>query len=137
MVMIKRLMNASMVAFLLIRMIRGFLEVRRIGSLNWLLRSLTVATKGAFVAILWNLIKKDSGKVRQKYLLSLVKGALTLVLLRYMKGSGISQLSPIPIIGALLLTLIGSKNGQGNTDPRNKKNQIIDIDEFTVVDKER
>lgn len=130
-------MNASMVAFLLIRMIRGFLEVRRIGSLNWLLRSLTVATKGAFVAILWNLIKKDSGKVRQKYLLSLVKGALTLVLLRYMKGSGISQLSPIPIIGALLLTLIGSKNGQGDTDPRNKKNQIIDIDEFTVVDKER
>lgn len=130
-------MNASMVTFLLIRMIRGFLEVRRIGSLNWLLRPLIVATKGAFVAILWNLIKKDSGKVRQKYLLSLVKGALTLVLLRYMKGSGISQLSPIPIIGALLLTLIGSKNGQGDTDPRNKKNQIIDIDEFTVVDKER
>ncbi len=84
MVMIKRLMNASMVAFLLIRMIRGFLEVARIGSLNWLLIPLTVATKGAFAAILWNLIKKDSGKVRQKYLLSLVKGALTLVLLRYM-----------------------------------------------------
>jgi len=130
-------MNASMVAFLLIRVIRGFLEVRRIGSLNWLLRPLTVATKGAFVAILWNLIKKDSGKVRQKYLLSLVKGALTLVLMRYLKRSGISQLSPIPIIGALLLTLIGSENSQGDHDPRNKKNQIIDIDEFTVVDKER
>ena len=137
MVMINRLMKASMGAFILIRMIRGFLEVRRIGSLNWLLRPLIVATKGAFVAILWNLIKKDSGKVRQKYLLSLVKGALTLVLLRYMKRSGISQLSPIPIIGALLLTLIGSENGQDDHDPRGKKNRIIDIDEFTVVDKER
>ena len=137
MVMIKRLMKASMGAFLLIRMIRGFLEVARIGSLNWLLLPLTVATKGAFVAILWNLIKKDSGKVRQKYLLSLVKGALTLVLLRYMKRSGISQLSPIPIIGALLLTLIGTENGRDDHDPRGKKNQIIDIDEFTVVDKER
>jgi hypothetical protein len=130
-------MKASMGAFILIRMIRGFLEVARIGSLNWLLLPLTVATKGAFVAILWNLIKKDSGKVRQKYLLSLVKGALTLVLLRYMKRSGISQLSPIPIIGALLLTLIGSENGRDDHDPRGKKNQIIDIDEFKVVDKER
>ena len=137
MVMIKRLMKASMGAFLLIRMIRGFLEVARIGSLNWLLLPLTVATKGALVAILWNLIKKDSGKVRQKYLLSLVKGALTLVLLRYVKRSGISQLSPIPIIGALLLTLIGSENGRDDHDPRGKKNHIIDIDEFTVVDKER
>ena len=137
MVMIKRMMNASMVAFLLIRMIRGYLEVRRIGSLNWLLRPLTVATKGAFVAILWNLIKKDSVKVRQKYLLSLVKGALTLVLMRYLKGSGISQQSPIPIIGALLLTLIGSENGRDDHNPRGKKNRIIDVEEFTVVDKER
>ncbi|MCX6675612.1 MAG: hypothetical protein NTW84_04245 [Methanothrix sp.] len=118
-------------------MIRGFLEVARIGSLNWLLRPLTVATKGAFAAFLWNLIKKDSGNVRQNYLQSLLKGALTLVLLRYMKRSGISQLSPIPIIGALLLTLIGSKNGRDDHDLRGKKNQIIDIDEFTVIDKER
>jgi hypothetical protein len=98
---------------------------------------LTVATKGAFAAFLWNLIKKDSGNVRQNYLQSLLKGALTLVLLRYMKRSGISQLSPIPIIGALLLTLIGSKNGRDDHDLRGKKNQIIDIDEFTVIDKER
>jgi hypothetical protein len=63
MVMIKRLMKASMGAFLLIRMIRGFLKVRRIGSLNWLLLPLIVGTKGAFAAILWDLIKKDSGKV--------------------------------------------------------------------------
>ena len=130
-------MKALMGAFFLIRMISGFLEVARIGSLNWLLQPLTVATKGTFAAILWNLIKKDSGNVRQNYLQSLLKGALTLVLLRYMKGSGISQLSPIPIIGALLLTLIGSKNGRDDHDLRGKKNQIIDIDEFTVVDKER
>jgi hypothetical protein len=137
MVMIKRLMKALMGALFLIRMISGFLEVARIGSLNWLLQPLTVATKGTFVAILWNLIKKDSGNVRQNYLQSLLKGALTLVLLRYMKGSGISQLSPIPIIGALLLNLIGSKNDREDPDLRGKKNQIIDIDEFTVVDKER
>jgi len=137
MVMIKRLMKALMGAFFLIRMISGFLEVARIGSLNWLLRPLTVATKGAFAAILWNLLKKDSGNVRQNYFQSLLKGALTLVLLRYMKRSGISQLSPIPIIGALLLNLIGSKNDRDDPDLRGKKNQIIDIDEFTVVDKER
>jgi hypothetical protein len=137
MVMIKRLMKASMGAFFLIRMIRGFLEVARIGSLNWLLRPLTVATKGAFAAFLWNLIKKDSGNVRQNYLQSLLKGALTLVLLRYTKRSGISQLSPIPIIGALLLTLMGSNNDRDDHDLRGKKNQIIDIDEFTVIDKER
>jgi hypothetical protein len=52
-----------------------------------------------------------------------------------MKRSGISQLSPIPIIGAMLLTLIGSEKGQSDHDPRGKKNQIIDIDEFKVVDK--
>jgi len=137
MVMIKRLMKALMGALFLIRMISGFLEVARIGSLNWLLQPLTVATKGTFVAILWNLIKKDSGNVRQNYLQSLLKGALTLVLLRYMKRSGISQLSPIPIIGALLLNLIGSKNDREDPELRGKKNQIIDIDEFTVVDKER
>ena len=130
-------MKALMGAFFLIRMISGFLEVARIGSLNWLLQPLTVATKGTFVAILWNLIKKDSSNVRQNYLQSLLKGALTLVLLRYMKRSGISQLSPIPIIGALLLNLIGSKNDREDPDLRGKKNQIIDIDEFTVVDKER
>jgi len=45
MVMIKRLMKALMGAFFLIRMISGFLEVARIGSLNWLLRPLTVAKK--------------------------------------------------------------------------------------------
>jgi hypothetical protein len=83
------------------------------------------------------LIKKDSSNVRQNYLQSLLKGALTLVLLRYMKRSGISQLSPIPIIGALLLNLIGSKNDREDPDLSGKKNQIIDIDEFTVVDKER
>jgi hypothetical protein len=37
----------------------------------------------------------------------------------------------------LLLNLIGSKNDRNDRDLRGKKNQIIDIDEFTVVDKER
>jgi hypothetical protein len=130
-----RMVKAALKAFILIRMIGTVLSIARIGSIEWISRSLIIAIKGAFVAMLWNLIKKNSANAGQKYFHSLLRGALAFLLLRYTKN-GITQSSPISIIGALLFTLMNSKKDREEQDPRGKKSRIIDLDEFKVVDKE-
>jgi hypothetical protein len=77
---------------------------------------------------------KPGGSQRDHYLQTLLKAALGLALLRFTKKSWIIESVGISTIGALLLALMRLKEGYKTHSKYGQKDQIIDIDEFTIVD---
>ena len=67
--------------------------------------------------------------VRPGYIQALIKGVLTVVLFRSMNRSGLALPAILSAVGALLLSLIRSREGRQEHNDR-----IIDLDEYTVVD---
>jgi hypothetical protein len=83
-------------------------------------------------ALMSSLTKSANGSNRPDQAQTLVEGALAFVLLRSMKGSWIAQPAAISAIAALLVSLMKPKNEKG--EPFDKKEQVIDIDDYTIVD---
>jgi hypothetical protein len=135
MVMLTKLLKAAIWTAILNGVVRGAFRNALIKSMNWILQPSMRSAIGAFLT---NLMKVKPGS---NYLLShgqtLLKAALALALLRFTKKSWIIWIIEsvgISTIGALLLALIRSREGYETTGKHGQKDQIIDIDEFTIVD---
>lgn len=83
-------------------------------------------------ALVSSLTKSANGRNRPDQVQTLVEGALAFVLLRSMKGSWIAQPAAISAIAALLVSLMKSNNEKG--EPFDKRERVIDIDDYTIVD---
>jgi hypothetical protein len=135
MVMLKKLMKAAIWTVLLNGVVRGALRTVLIRSLNWILQP---SMRSAFSAFVTNLMNAKTGRSHlPHYLQTLLKAALGLALLRFTKKSWIIESVGISTIGALLLALMRSREGYVTPGENGQKDQIIDIDEFTIVDEKR
>ena len=132
MVMLKKLMKAAIWTVLLNGVVRGALRTVLMKSLNWILQPSMRLAINAFVT---NLMKAKPGiSQRDHYLQTLLKAAFAFVLLRFTKKSWIIESVGISTIGALLLALMKLKEGYKTPSKNGQKDQIIDIDEYTIVD---
>ena len=130
--MLKKLMKAAIWTVLLNGVVRGALRTVLMKSLNWILQPSMRSAINAFVT---NLLKAKPGiSQRDHYLQTLLKAAFAFVLLRFTKKSWIIESVGISTIGALLLALMRLREGYKTTSKNGQKDQIIDIDEYTIVD---
>ena len=130
--MLKKLMKAAIWTVLLNGVVRGALRTVLMKSLNWILQPSMRSAINAFVT---NLMKAKPGiSQRDHYLQTLLKAAFAFVLLRFTKKSWIIESVGISTIGALLLALMRVKEGYKTPRKNDQKDQIIDIDEYTIVD---
>ena len=135
MVMLKKLMKAAISIVLLNGVVRGALKTVLMNSLNWILQPSMRSAIGGFVM---NFMKTKPGSSHlPNYLRTLLKAALGLALLRYTKKSWIIESVGISTIGALLLALMRSREGYKTPGQNGQKDQVIEIDEFTIVDEKR
>ena len=118
-------------AVLLNKVVRGALIVTLVKSVKWVLRPSTISRIMAFFA---KLVKLVPGNSRSNFLTGLLKGIAELALLRFAKRSGFSGPAALSALAAILLAMMkGSEESPGASSKR-QKDQIIDIDEYTVVD---
>ena len=118
-------------AVLLNKAVRGAIIVTLVKSVKWTLRP---STRSRIMAFFANLIKSVPGSSRPNFLTGLFKGIVELELLRFAKRSGFSGPAVLSALAAILLAMMkGSEESPGASSKR-QKDQIIDIDEYTVVD---
>ena len=129
-----RLIKAVIGAALLNKAVRNAFMASLIKSVNWILRPSTISKITAFFA---NLVKSTPGSSKTNFLTSLFKVAAELALLRFAKRSGFSGPAALSALAALLLaTMKGSEENSGTSSKR-QKDQVIDIDEYTIEDDRR
>jgi hypothetical protein len=132
MVMLIKLLKAAIWTALLNGVVRGAFRNVLIKSLNWALQPSMRSAIGAFLT---NLLKaKPGSNYLLRYGQTLLKAVFALALLRFTKKSWIIESVGISTIGALLVALMRLNQGNKTPSKHGQKDQIIDIDEFTIVD---
>jgi hypothetical protein len=129
--MLARLIKTVIGAALLNKALRNAFIASLIGSVNWVLRPSTTSRITAFFS---SLAKSTPGSIRSGFLKSLFKGVAELVLLRFAKRSGFSGLAVLSAIAALLLAMMKGREESPGISRNKKKDQIIDLDEYTILD---
>ncbi len=120
-----RLIKTLIWAAILDRAVTEAIMVGLVKSVSWVLRPSPGSIIGALVSHLFPMTK---GSIRPGYIPALLKSVLAVVLLRSMNRSGIALPAIISAAGALLLSLMGSREGR-----QEHNDQIIDLDEYTVI----
>lgn len=129
--MLAKLIKTVISAVLLNKAVRGALIVTLVKSVKWALRP---STRSRIMTFFANLTKSVPGSSRPNFLTGLFKGIVELALLRFAKKSGFSGPAALSALAAILLaTMKGSEESSGASSKK-QKDQIIDIDEYTVVD---
>jgi hypothetical protein len=121
-----RLIKTLIWAAILDRVVKEAIMVGLMKSVSWVLRPSTGSIMGALMSRLFPITK---GSIRPGYIQALLKSVLAVVLLRSMNRSELALPAIISAAGALLLSLIGSKEERQEHNDR-----VIDLDEYTVVD---
>lgn len=129
--MLVRLIKAVIGAALLNKAVRNVFIVALIKSVNWVLRPSTISRIMAFFT---NLLKSVPGSSRPNFLTSVFKGIAELALLRYAKRSGFSGPAALSALAAILLAMMKGREESPGTSSKKQKNQIIDLDEYTIED---
>jgi hypothetical protein len=129
--MLAKLIKAIIGAALLNKSVRNVFIVALIKSMNWILRPSTVSKIMSFFT---KRVSSAPGSSRSNLLASLFKGIAELALLRYAKRSGFSGSAALSALAALLLATMKGRDENSGTSSKRQKDQIIDIDEYTVVD---
>jgi hypothetical protein len=78
--------------------------------------------------------KSAPGSNRSNILAILFKGAAELILLRFAKRSGLLGPAALSAIVALLLGTLRERGENSGTSSKSQKDQIIDHDDFTILD---
>lgn len=132
-----RLMKLALGAVLANKAIRGALTSSLAGAMRWLARPSTRAKAETFVS---GAAKANPGS-RTSPLLTLFEAAAGLFLLRYKKIRWIAELLAFSGLGALLWDMLQKRQGglgdQSTGRESRKGVQVIDMDEFDVVDEDR
>jgi hypothetical protein len=126
-----KLIKTVISAVLLNKAVRGALIVTLVKSVKWTLR---LSTRSRIMAFFANLIKFVPGNSRSNFLTGLFKGIAELALLRFAKRSGFSGPAALSAFAAILLATMRGREENSGTSSKKQKDQIIDIDEYTVVD---
>lgn len=123
----------------LTKMIKALLGLTLKGASNFSLMNLVSmivksATKQITSTLAVHFMKSKSTSQRPQYLQIFLRGILAYALLRLTKRSRIINIAAISAISSLLLSILKSRNDHGSSEHHGQKDQVIDIDEFTVVD---
>jgi len=114
MVKLMKWIKAAIIAALLNETVKSALMARLMRSINGLTRPSTGSVRGSN---------------QPNYLRTLLEAALALMLLKSKKGSWNTQPMAISTIAALLASLMDQA-----ARPHEKRNQVIDIDDYKIVD---
>jgi hypothetical protein len=131
MVMLARLIKTVLSAARLNKAVRSAFIVGLIRSVSWIFRPSTLSRIKVFIT---NLVKSTPGSIRPNILSSLFKGAAELLLLRFAKRGGVSGAAALSALAALLLGMMRGQEDSSGPRRKKQKDQIIDLDEYTVVD---
>jgi len=126
-----KLIKTAISAVLLNKAVRGAIIVTLVKSVKWALRPSTISRIMAFFA---RLVKSVPGNSRSNFLTGLLKGIAELALLRFAKRSGFSGPAVLSALAAILLAMVKGSEESSGASSKKQKDQIIDIDEYTVVD---
>lgn len=126
-----RLIKAVIGAALLNKAVRNAFLASLVKSVNWIFRPKTISRIMAFFT---NLVKTAPGSSGTNFLASLFKVAAELALLRFAKRSGFSGPAALSALAALLLATVRGREENSGTNSKRQKDQVIDIDEYTILD---
>jgi hypothetical protein len=126
-----KLIKTVISAVLLNKAVRGALIVTLVKLAKWTLQP---STRSRIMALFANLIKSVPGSSRSNFLTSVFKGIAELALLWFAKRSGFSGPAALSALAAILLAMMKGSEESPGTSSNKQKDQIIDIDEYTVVD---
>lgn len=124
------LLKAAISAALLNKTVRSALLAGVTRLMNWVMQP---STSSRIIAFISSLMKPTSGS-RPSLFQTLIKGAFSLVLLRLTRGSRILELAAFSGLGAILLDILKASVGSQNADKKRQKDQVIDIDEYTLIE---
>jgi hypothetical protein len=129
--MLAKLIKTVISAVLLNKAVRGALIVTLVKLVKWTLRP---STRSRIMAFFSKLVKSVPGNSLSNFLTGLLKGIAELALLRFAKRSGFSGPAALSALAAILLAMMKGSEESPGTSSKKQKDQIIDIDEYTVVD---
>lgn len=129
--MLVRLIKTVIGAALLKKTVRNAFIVALIKSVNWILRHSTITRIMTFSV---NLVKSARGSRRSIFLPSLFKGVVELALLRFARRRGVFVPVAFPALAALLLAIMRGREERSDNGSKRQEDQIIDLDEYTILD---
>jgi hypothetical protein len=133
--MLTKLIKTAISAVLLNKAMRSAFLAGFIKSASWALQP---STRSRIMAFFSRLIKSDalsaSSKGGSSLLSILFKGVAELLILRFAKKKGFLGPAALSAIVALLLSMFKERGENAATNSRRQKDQIIDHDDYTVLD---
>jgi hypothetical protein len=134
MVILRKLIKIAISTALLNKVVRGAFTNALMKSAKWALQP---SMRSSISAFFTNHVKAKSGtSLWPHYVQTLLKAGLALALLRFTKKSWIIESAGISTIGALLLSLMRSKDDQ-TPGKSGQRDQIIDLNEYTIIDEKQ
>ncbi|MDD2755176.1 MAG: hypothetical protein PHS80_06560 [Methanothrix sp.] len=129
--MLTKLIKTAISAVLLNKAMRSAFLAGLIKSLKWTLQPSTRSGIMAFFAKLANSVSRSVPGKGSSNLLSIL---LELLLLRFAKRSGFLGPAALSALAALLLGTLRGKVDNSGKNSRRQKDQIIDHDDYTILD---
>ena len=136
--MLAKLIKTAISAVLLNKAMRSAFIAALIKSVKWTLQPSTRSGIMAFFAKLAKSVPGSApGKSSSNLLSILFKGAAELLLLRFAKRSGFLGPAALSALAALLLGTLRGREENSGASSKKQKDQIIDHDDYTILDDRR
>jgi len=129
--MLIRLIKTAISAVLLNKAMRSAFLAGLIKSLKWTLQP---STRSGIMAFFAKIAKVVPGSAPGKSSSNLLSILLELLLLRFAKRSGFLGPAALSALAALLLGTLRGKVDNSGKNRRRQKDQIIDHDDYTILD---
>ena len=133
--MLAKLIKAVISAVLLNKAARNAFTNAFIKSARFAFRPSTISKVTSFFS---RFVKAAAGGSRSGFFRSLLKGLAELAFLRFAKKGGIFSAGALSALAAIFLTMMRGRetgpNNSGASKAQGQNGQIIDLDEYTVLD---
>jgi hypothetical protein len=133
--LLAKLIKTAISAVLLNKAMRSAFIAALIKSVKWTLQPSRRSGIMAFFAKLAKSVPGSApGNSRSNLLSILFKSAVELLLLRFAKRSGFLGPAALSALAALLLGTLRGREEKSGTTSRRQKDQVIDHDDYTILD---
>ena len=129
--MLTKLIKTAISAVLLNKAMRSAFLAALIKSLKWTLQP---STRSGIMAFFAKLVNSVPGSAPGKSSSNLLSILMELLLLRFAKRSGFLGPAALSALAALLLGTLRGREDNSGTNRRRQKDQIIDHDDYTILD---
>jgi hypothetical protein len=129
--MLAKLIKTAISAVLLNKAMRSAFVAALIKSLKWMLQP---STRSGIMAFFAKLAKVVPGSAPGKSSSNLLSILSELLLLRFAKRSGFLGPAALSALAALLLGTLRGREANSGTNSSRQKDQIIDYDDYTILD---